>query len=607
MLPRYPNVVPGRLSPRPDVRPLPHTLTTRATIVACAFVSMLPGSQGLASDLPRRPNVLVVITDDQGYGDLGCHGNPKIKTPNLDRFAAQSVRLESFYVSPVCSPTRASLMTGRYNYRTGVVDTFLGRSLMHADEVTLAEALAAAGYRTGIFGKWHLGDNYPLRPMDQGFQECLVHRGGGIGQPADPPGNSYTGPVLQHNGRPVKTKGYCSDVFTEAAIAFLGRRSEKPFFAYLAYNCPHTPLQVHDRYADPYRKMDLSHAAFPKLGHPLPGRPDVESTARVYGMVTNVDENLGRLFAKLDELKLAADTLVIFLTDNGPQQPRYNAGMLQRKGNVHEGGIRVPCYVRWPSRLKSGHKVSQPAAHIDLAPTVLAACGVEKPGGVRFDGLSLLSLLQGKVIEWPDRTLYFQWHRGDAPELYRAFAARSARYKLVQPLSPNAPPPKHMALKLYDMQADPLEQKDIAAEKPEVVARMKKGYEEWFRDVGGTRGYAPPQIHLGAPQENPTTLTRQDWRGPRASWAPGSLGHWEVQVARAGTYRVTLHFAPPSLAGTAHFALAGVTKKQELEKGDTRCVLEGVPLKEGPGRLEAWLAEGKETRGVDHVEVERMN
>src|SRR5262245_2707587 len=212
----------------------------RALLVCSLF---LLGPAGVVAAEAKGPNVLVIITDDQGHGDLGFHGNPKIRTPHLDQLARQSVQLTYFYVSPVCSPTRSSLMTGRYNYRTGVVDTFLGRSLMYPDEVTLAEMLGAAGYRTGIFGKWHLGDNYPMRPIDQGFQEALVLRGGGIGQPSDPPGgSSYFDPVLQHNGRQEKKAGYCSDVYTDAALEFIKAGSDRPFFVYLPFNCPHAPL-----------------------------------------------------------------------------------------------------------------------------------------------------------------------------------------------------------------------------------------------------------------------------------------------------------------------------------------------------------------------------
>jgi arylsulfatase A-like enzyme len=472
---------------------------------------------------PRRPNVVLIITDDQGYGDLGAHGNPKVKTPHVDGLARDGVRFRHFYVSPVCSPTRASLMTGRWNYRTGVVDTYLGRSMMHPDEVTLAEALGAAGYRTGIFGKWHLGDNYPMRPIDQGFQEALVLRGGGLVQPADPPeGNSYTDPVLMRNGKWEKTKGYCSDVYTDAAMKFIADGKDQPFFCYLAFNCPHTPLQVQDKDLEPYKKMNLAFDQFPKVGHPLPGKANEEETAKVYGMITNIDDNLGRLFAKLDELTLTQDTIVVFLTDNGPQQPRWVAGMKSRKGSVYEGGIRVPCFVRWPGKLKAGREVEQIAAHIDVAPTLLEACGVAKPDKVAFDGKSVWPLLKGDEVEWPDRTLYFQWHRGDEPELNRACAARSRKYKLVQPLGAGAKPAK-VEFELYDMEKDPLEEKNVAAEKPDVVESMRKGYEAWFKDVSSTRGYAPPRIHLGG-AEDPSLLTRQDWRGPKAGWSPNDIG-----------------------------------------------------------------------------------
>jgi arylsulfatase A-like enzyme len=307
-----------------------------------------------AAGEPRRPNVLLIMTDDQGYGDLGFHGNPRIQTPNLDRFARESVRLRTFCVSPVCSPTRASLMTGRYNYRTGVVDTYLGRSLMRADETTLAEVLAAAGYRTGIFGKWHLGDNAPMRPIDQGFQRALVIKGGGIGQNSDPPGGStYLDPILQDNGVQRKFTGYCSDVYTTAAIDFISEAGDRPFFAYLAFNGPHEPLQAPEGELATYRATDLSPSAFPPFAHPV--QPDSmtppDDIAKVYAMVTNIDRNVGRILQALTSRGLAEDTIIVFLTDNGPAKVRYNAGLRGYKGTVYEGGIRVPCYIRWPGHL----------------------------------------------------------------------------------------------------------------------------------------------------------------------------------------------------------------------------------------------------------------
>jgi arylsulfatase A-like enzyme len=555
--------------------------------------------------------VVVIVTDDQGHGDLGFHGNPKVRTPHLDRLARQSVRLDRFHVMPVCAPTRACLLTGRYNYRTRVVDTFLGRAMMDPEEVTLAEMLATAGYRTAIFGKWHLGDNYPLRPIDQGFQEALVLKGGGIGQASDPPGgSSYFDPVLQHNGKEVKAQGYCSDVFTDAAISYIKSNRDRPFFVYLAFNCPHAPLQVPESYLQPYRDMHLSNHQFPTIGHPLPRPLDPDVTARVYGMVTNIDDNLGRLFATLDEGGLARDTIVVFLTDNGPQQVRYVSGMLDRKGSVHEGGIRVPCFIRWPAALPADRVVDRIAAHIDLTPTILDACGVARPAGVAFDGTSLLPLLKGEApdSDWPDRTLFFQWHRGDVPERYRAFAARSQHYKLVRPeRAQNSREPLERTFELYYMDADPLELHDIAGTHADVVGRLRASYDRWFDDVGSTRGYEPPRIVLGAPEENPSILTRQDWRGPRAGGARNSLGYWEIQVARPGGYAITLHLAPRPAAATAHLALPGVALEKDLGPRTSECTFEPVALTPGPGRLEAWLARGDATTGVLSVDVRRLD
>jgi arylsulfatase A-like enzyme len=588
----------------------------RAGLVVAVVLGVLGSTSGAATEpQARRPNVLIVITDDQGYGDLAFHGNPAIRTPNLDRLARGSVRLTRFHVSPVCAPTRASLMTGRYNYRTGVVDTFIGRALMHPDEVTLAEMLAAAGYRTGIFGKWHLGDNAPMRPTDQGFQEALVLKGGGIGQPSDPPGgSSYFDPVLQHNGRAERHKGYVSDVLTDAAIAFIeagvrpgpGDGPARPFFAYLAFNAPHAPLEVPEPYRRAYAEADLSNGRFPDTGYPLPGPTPKDVTARVYGMVTNIDDNLGRLFGRLDALGLTRDTLVIFLTDNGPQQVRYVGGMRGRKGSVYDGGIRVPCFVRWPGALAEGREVDRIAAHIDLALTVLDACGVARPEGVAFDGVSLWPLLTGRVApdDWPPRTLFFQWHRGDVPQKFRAFAAREPRYKLVRAEGPTAPNP--LTSELFDMEADPSERVDVAAEHPEVVERLKRAYSDWFDDVSRTRGFDPPRILLGSPRENPTTLTRQDWRGPRAGWEADSLGHWEVQVDRPGRYRLTLTLTPAPGPWVAHLACRGATMGTSVPTGATSCSFEHVQLTAGPGTLEAWLNQGGRTVGVWSVEVERL-
>jgi arylsulfatase/arylsulfatase A len=549
-----------------------------------------------------RPNVLIVISDDQGYGDLGFHGNPVLKTPNLDAFAKSSVQMTHFHVCPVCSPTRSSLMTGRYNYRTGVVDTFIGRSMMHADEVTIAEVLREAGYRTGQFGKWHLGDCFPLRPQDQGFEEVLMHRGGGIAQPSDPPGgSSYTDPILIHNGEAKKCRGYVTNVVTDAAIEFVTKKSDKPFFAYVAYNCPHAPYQVTDADWKPYRGIDLGPDAFPKIGSPWSPKKKLkeDDIGRAYGMIANLDANFGRLLAKVPD-----NTLVIFLTDNGPGGVRWNAGLRNRKGTVYDGGIRVPFFVHWKGKLQEGKKVDMPAAHIDIMPTVLEVCGVRLPDTVKIDGRSLLPLWRGGDVLWPNRYLFFQWHRGDVPEMGRAFAARGPRYKLVQ--SAGVQVGKYTPkIELFDMMNDPYEEKDLAADKQDFVKDLQSRYEAWYADVKKTRNFVGPRIHLGSDKEKVTTLTRQDWRGPNAGWASENEGHWDVTVERPGKYRIAIDFDAAKEERTATLQIADVSAKGKVIGEMSRVTFEGVKLTKGDAKLAAWL-EGEKRVSVKFAEVERI-
>ncbi len=569
---------------------------------------LLVGPPGVTAERApvERPNILLIMTDDQGYGDLGANGNPKIKTPHLDQLARESVRLKNFYVSPVCAPTRASLLTGRYNYRTGVVDTNMGRAMMHPNELTLAEILAEAGYRTGIFGKWHLGDNAPLRPIDQGFREALVIKGGGIGQPSDPPGgSSYFDPVLQHNGQAQRYKGYCSDIFAQAAIDFLRVDGGEPFFAYLAFNCPHEPLEAPEPELSTYKAMKLTIGDFPQLGQPIPPAlaASSDTVARVYAMVTNIDTNVGKILKALDDRGLAGNTIVVFLTDNGPAQVRFNAGLRGWKGSVYDGGIHVPCTIRWPGHLEPGHVVDPIAAHIDLLPTLLAACGAAAPQDRPIDGRNLLPLLRGiQAAGWPDRTLFFQWNRADRPELGRAFAARTQTYKLLrrEPLPGARGEPR---LELYDMEHDPLELHDVAASHPDLVAKLYARYQAWFTEVASTAGAEPVRIELGGTRESPTILTRQDWRGPRAGWDLNDLGYWEVLVVRGGKFDVTLHFAPRRFSTTVHVSLNGSSRERALSAGASECVFNAMPVQAGPGRLEAWVEGNRSQAGVLDVTV----
>ena len=546
--------------------------------------------QGPDEEGPARPNIILIMTDDQGWAQVGFHGNPYIKTPTLDRLAAESTEFTQFYVEPKCAPTRAALLTGRHGYRSGVIDTYLGRTLMDPEAVTLAERLAAEGYATGIFGKWHLGDNYPLRSMDQGFGESLVHRGGGIGQPAGPPGNRYWDPTLEHNGVSKKYAGYCTDIFTDALIEFVKRNRERPFFGYLATNVPHSPFHVDEQYIEPYREMGLP-----------------ENTSRVYGMITEFDENLDRLLGQLDQLGLADSTMVIFLTDNGPTQQTFTAGLKERKGSAYEGGTRVPFLFRWPGRVEAGRQIDRIAAHIDVVPTLLGAAGIDASSS-QFDGVSLWPLLSGETAAdaWPDRTIYLQNHRGDTPQLNRNASARSQRWKIVQPLGKATDPmPPGAKFEIYDMSVDPGETKNLAGEHPGILDEMIRGYEEWFRDVSSTRGFEPVRIHLGSPSEPLATLSRFDWRGDYDDRArEDSLGYWPVEIERTGAYGFTIRFAGPlPESGRARLSVGDVQVVREVPAGSESCEFPAVDLPAGPARLEALVEYSGLVRGASFVDV----
>ena len=435
---------------------------------------------------PARPNVVFFLADDLGYGDLACHGNPHLKTPQLDTFARQAVEFTQFHVSPVCAPTRASLLTGRYNFRTGIADVFGQAANMDPKEVTVAEVLRKAGYATGLFGKWHLGEA-TTGPKHHGFDESLTFQGAVLR-------GGYFDPSLIHNGQPEKRRGYCMDIFTDAAIAFIKQNRDRPFFVYLPANLIHTPLQLPTELAAAYEDLEIG-----------------TNTAKAYGMIRSVDNNFGRLRTALKDLGLEDKTLLIFTSDNGPcsgskpAENRYLAGLHGLKGTVYEGGIRVPCFMRWPAGCKSPARVDRLTAHVDIMPLILAACGIAAPAGVRLDGLSLLPLLRDPSADWPDRTLFFQWDSGQVPRRGQAFAVLTEKWKLVQPCGMDLPAQKHIRdtyatlcglqgrgersiegaprFELYDIARDPGESKDVAAAHPQVVAKMKQHYDAWFSDV----------------------------------------------------------------------------------------------------------------------------
>ena len=530
-------------------------------------------SLSLSQDF-EHPNVVLIITDDQGYGDLGYTGNPHVKTPVIDAFARESIRLNNFYVSPVCAPTRSSLMTGRYSLRTGIRDTYNGGAIMAASEVTIAEMLKQANYVNGAFGKWHLGDNYPNRPNDQGFDESLIHLSGGMGQVGDVTtyfkgDSSYFDPVLWYNGKQKSYKGYCSDIFTQQAINFIERTQQSgqlaPFFCYLAFNAPHTPLQVPDEYYQIYKDID------PAKGFEESNKPFVEMSEKnkedarkVYAMVTNIDDNIGKLLSKLEELRIAENTLVIFMTDNGPQQVRYVGGLKGRKGSVYCGGVKVPFFLKYPARFEGNKDIEIMAAHYDILPTLAEICHVDVPMDRQIDGKSIVPLLDNQDVSWENRTMFFYWTRR-YPELYNNIAMQSGPYKLVAHADHNAP---IQDFELYKVDDDPYEQNNILGDNKGVAEALKSEFDRVYAELITSENIKnPPRIVVGDRHENPVILNRNDAGGSRGIWAQEEIyGKWSVSI-QEGYYNVKFKFIKPVEAnGDMYLEAGAMIKKQKNEK-----------------------------------------
>ena len=439
-------------------------------LLTCAFID----TGATAADAPQRPNIILVMTDDQGYGDLACHGNPVIKTPHIDAFYKQAVRFTDFHVSPTCAPTRSAIMTGRHEFKNGVTHTINERERMTLNAFTVAQLLKSAGYTTGIFGKWHLGDEATHQPDKRGFDEVFIHGAGGIGQTyvgscGDAPGNTYFNPAILHNGMFEKTKGYCTDVFFGQALKWMdtARAKDQPFFAYITPNCPHAPLDCPPEYEQPY------------VGKVPP------NVAKFYGMITNIDDNFGRLTGQLKEWGLERDTLVIFMTDNGSATGAqfFNAGMRGNKGTPYQGGTRVPALWRWPAGFDGGGDVDKLTAHIDIFPTFAAITGAkipEKYAG-QVEGRSLLPLLKDSKSDWTDRVLVThvgRWERGKAAAAkYSACSIRNSRFTLVNASRQGE------KWELFDLKADPGEKTNVIGEHPEVVKTLQGELDKWWQDV----------------------------------------------------------------------------------------------------------------------------
>lgn len=579
-----------------------------ASVVWVAIVigiSTSPPSSASGQDRAGPPNVLLLMTDDQGYGDLGCHGNTMIRTPNLDSLARQSVRFTNFHVDPTCAETRSALMTGRYSCRVGVWHTVMGRSILRRDETTMAQPFAAKGYRTAMFGKWHLGDNWPYRPHDRGFQQTLYHGGGGVGQTPDFWGNDYFDDTFFREGRPEPQQGYCTDVWFREATRLIEVNKDRPFFCYLATNAPHSPYNVDEKYRRPY--VDK--------GVPQP-------MANFYGMIANIDDNVGRLLARLDEWKLSENTIVIFMTDNGSAAGTvrgraakdsawqgFNAGMREMKGSQYEGGHRVPCWIRWPGgKWSADRDVDRLAAHFDLLPTLIELASLQAPAQETLDGRSLVPLLRGEA-DWPNRTLVVHSQRVDHPEKWRKCSVMTQRWRLVD------------GRQLFDLPSDPGQERDVSDRHPDIVTELRGFYENWWSDVS-RRFDEYVAIPLGAPQANPTTLNCMDWHAPMAEipWSQSNIagnpdaeanGFWAIEIAQDGRYEFTLRSRPAGVPyqmkpGQARIRIGEVEASSPIIAGaDSAKVL--MELKSGTGRLQTWLKEqGRGERGAFFVDVKRV-
>lgn len=476
----------------------------------------------------QRPNVVVILADDQGWGDLSANGNTNLATPNIDSLAAAGATFDRFFVCPVCSPTRAEFLTGRYHPRGGVYSTSTGGERLNLDERTVAEVFKAAGYATGAFGKWHNGTQYPYHPKARGFDEFYGFTSGHWGTYFDPP--------LDHNGASVRGKGFIIDDLTDHAIGFVERNRSRPFFCYVPYNTPHSPMQVPDRFYRKFANLEL------KMRADRAELEDVAHTRAALAMCENIDWNVGRILKKLDDLGLAENTIVVYFSDNGPNGRRWNGGMKGHKGSTDEGGVRSPFFIRWPGHIPSGKHIPQIAAAIDLLPTLADLAGIPPAEGKRLDGISLKPLLLDKqdAHDRPDRMIFSHWNG--------KVSVRTQQYRLDD------------AGQLFDMESDPGQHRDISGDRAEIAKRLSELRDKWKAELLPGLGHDDRPYPVGYPQFPLTQLPARDGvphgniqrsaRAPNCSyfknWASTDDSiTWDIEVVTAGQYDATVHYACP--------------------------------------------------------------
>ncbi len=495
-------------------------------LLSCCAILLADGLGIRSLHAADRPNVVIFLSDDQGWGDLSGNGNSNLNTPRIDQLARQGARFDRFYVCAVCSPTRAEFLTGRYHPRSGVFSTSAGGERMDLDEMTIADTFRAAGYATAAFGKWHNGMQYPYHPNGRGFDEyygfCSGHWG------------NYYNPVLEHNGRLVRGKGFVIDDFTDHAIRFIEQNRDRPFFVYLPYNTPHSPMQVPDRWWDTFRDKTLT------MHNRQPERENIGHVRAALAMCENIDWNVGRLLDRLDELELADNTIVAYFADNGPTGVRWNGDMRGRKGSTDEGGVRSPLIMRWPGHIQPESEIPQITAAIDLLPTLAEMAGIPVASTRPLDGVSFTPLLSGSGEDWPERMIFSHW-KG-------RISVRTQQYRL-----------DHQG-RLYDMPKDPGQRRDVTSAHPVVSARLQAAVEAWKKDVLPGQEPQDRPFLLGDPVFRYTQLPARDGvtegniqrsnRFPNCSFFTNwtSLDDrimWDVEVRQAGTYRVELYYSCP--------------------------------------------------------------
>ncbi|WP_082026519.1 arylsulfatase [Flammeovirga sp. OC4] len=505
------------------------SIRNKICVLCGMLLILLPKAYGQTST--TSPNVIVILTDDQGWGDFSHTGNQYLSTPHFDQMASESAVLNRFYVSPVCAPTRASVLTGRYHLRTGVSFVTRGRENMRSEEVTIAEAFKSAGYTTGCFGKWHNGAHYPENPQGQGFDTFLGFTSGHW--------SNYFDTSLEYNGEMISTKGYITDVLTDSTLAFIDRNKEKPFFAFVPLNAPHTPYQVGDEYYDLYKDIDFGY-----------GEKQNKKIATIYGMCKNIDDNIGRIRQYLKDNALEENTIVVFLSDNGPQGDRYNGPWRGGKTSIHEGGSLVPCTLQWKGKIKPSQKQAL-TAHIDLMPTLLGLAGVEKPKEVKFDGVDLSPyLLKNKAPE--SRKLYTHMTGFEITAERGAVRAGDFRYTT-----------EFGKTGLYNLTEDPSEKHDLQAELPEKAKEMKEAFEAWYTDVTSA-GFADLRIPMGYKESPRVVLAVHESTGKgdlkfKANvngWAHDwflvngdATIEWPIEIVTPSTFQLSLKYAGQALKG----------------------------------------------------------